>query len=98
MVKSIAINLFCGCSGLSWGFKKAGVEVRLDIDCDDIFLKTFKNNHGNTEVLEYDICGPVPDEVKCIDPILPEQAAYELVSEALGRLGFPQPPKFPPLP
>jgi len=68
MAKPVAIDLFCGCGGLSKGFEKAGFEVRLGIDCDDVFLKTFKKNHGNTEVLEYDISEPVPDEVKRIDP------------------------------
>jgi len=68
MAKPVAIDLFCGCGGLSKGFEEAGFEVRLGIDCDDVFLKTFRKNHGNTEVLEYDISGPVPDEIKRIDP------------------------------
>lgn len=68
MVQPVAMDLFCGCGGLSKGFEKAGCEVRLGIDCDDGFLKTFERNHKNTEVLKYDISGPVPDEVKRVDP------------------------------
>lgn len=68
MAKPVAIDLFCGCGGLSKGFEKAGFEVRLGVDCDDGFLKTFKRNHQNTEILKYDISGPVPDEVKRVDP------------------------------
>ena len=68
MAQPVAIDLFCGCGGLSKGFEKAGFEVRLGIDCDDGFLKTLERNHKNTEVLKYDISGPVPDEVKRVDP------------------------------
>jgi hypothetical protein len=32
------------------------------------------------------------------DPVLAGQAAFEIVREALGRLGFPRPPRLPPLP
>jgi hypothetical protein len=32
------------------------------------------------------------------DPFLAAQAAFEVVREALARLGFPRPPRLPPLP
>lgn len=68
MGKPVAIDLFCGCGGLSKGFEKAGFEIKLGIDCDVGFLKTFEKNHKNAKALKYDITEPVPDEVKQIDP------------------------------
>lgn len=40
-----AIDLFCGCGGLSYGFEKAGVNVLLGIDNDKMALNVFEHNH-----------------------------------------------------
>lgn len=55
--KLTAIDLFCGCGGLSRGFMDAGYEVLLGVDNDDVALFTFKRNHGKTEVLNSDLSG-----------------------------------------
>jgi DNA (cytosine-5)-methyltransferase 1 len=49
------IDMFSGCGGLSRGFMDAGYEILLGVDNDPIALKTFKENHKNSKVLEADL-------------------------------------------
>jgi len=49
-----AIDLFCGAGGVSHGFKKAGMDVRLGIDNDPSFQETYRKNN-NAEYL----CGDI---------------------------------------
>lgn len=49
------IDLFSGAGGLSRGFQDAGFNVRLGIDFDDAALKTFKENHGDADVMKLDL-------------------------------------------
>ena len=49
------IDLFCGAGGLSYGFKKAGFNIILGVDNNEIALKTFRMNHPETEILIKDI-------------------------------------------
>ena len=50
-----AIDLFCGCGGLSYGFESAGVNILLGIDNDAAAIKAFKDNHKKAEGLCRDI-------------------------------------------
>lgn len=50
-----AIDLFCGCGGLSYGFEKAGAKILLGIDNDAMALNVFEHNHNNTT----SICGDI---------------------------------------
>ena len=43
--KLTAIDLFCGCGGLTVGLKKAGFKVLDAVDVDPLSVKTFKANH-----------------------------------------------------
>lgn len=49
------LDLFSGAGGLSKGFMDAGFNVLLGIDFDDAALKTFKNNHGNADIMKLDL-------------------------------------------
>lgn len=49
------VDLFSGAGGLSRGFLDAGYDVALGVDFDDMALKTFKANHGNSETLKLDL-------------------------------------------
>ena len=50
-----AIDLFCGCGGLSYGFEMAGFNILLGIDNDSKALETFELNHKNAK----SICGDI---------------------------------------
>lgn len=50
-----AIDLFCGAGGLSIGLKKAGFDVCLGIDIDEMALKTYQNNMKSVKILKKDI-------------------------------------------
>lgn len=41
-----AIDLFCGCGRLSYGFEKAGFNILLGIDNDQMALNVFKHSHN----------------------------------------------------
>lgn len=53
--KPKAIDLFCGCGGLTLGLKQAGFNVIGAIDIDQLAVETYKMNHTEVEVWEEDI-------------------------------------------
>lgn len=53
--KLTCVDLFSGAGGLSRGFMDAGYNVLIGVDFDDAALKTFKANHGDSEVLKLDL-------------------------------------------
>ena len=50
-----AIDLFCGCGGLSYGFENAGFNILVGIDNDQIALNVFKKHHKDA----VGICGDI---------------------------------------
>jgi len=53
--KPKAVDLFCGCGGLTVGLKKAGFHVLGAVDVDPLSIKTYKANHKDVEVWDIDI-------------------------------------------
>jgi DNA (cytosine-5)-methyltransferase 1 len=53
--KPVSIDLFCGAGGLSEGFRQAGFDCRVGVDCDPNALATFAANHPNAKPLLSDI-------------------------------------------
>jgi DNA (cytosine-5)-methyltransferase 1 len=55
LIKPKAIDLFCGCGGISVGLTKAGFEVLAGIDIEKKYLATFKHNFPKAKALNTDI-------------------------------------------
>lgn len=58
-----AIDLFCGCGGLTLGLKKAGFRVLGAVDIDPLSVMTYKANHRGVKVWETDIRELEPGEM-----------------------------------
>lgn len=58
-----AIDLFCGCGGMSWGMQKAGFKVLMGIDIWPQALKTFQLNHPDAKTIEGDLTALNPHSV-----------------------------------
>ena len=54
-VKFSALDLFCGCGGLSLGLRRAGFRVLAAIDNDALSTSTYEENHKRTLVVKEDI-------------------------------------------
>ena len=48
-------DFFCGCGGLSQGFKEAGFSIKAGIDFNKSFLDTYAHNFPEAEVLNLDL-------------------------------------------
>lgn len=51
-----AVDLFCGCGGVTEGLKQAGFTVIAAVDNDPICCETYRLNHPEVQLLEKDIC------------------------------------------
>lgn len=50
-----AIDLFCGCGGMSVGIKNAGVEVIAGVDIEKSYISSFEKNFPNSKALVLDL-------------------------------------------
>lgn len=50
-----AIDLFCGCGGMSWGLSAAGVDIRLGVDLDPKYIRSYRANFGEHRTWNDDI-------------------------------------------
>ncbi|MCK5510014.1 DNA cytosine methyltransferase [Candidatus Parcubacteria bacterium] len=58
--KPTAVDLFCGCGGLTEGLKQAGFNVVGAVECNIVFVRTYKLNHKKVRVWV--------DDIKKLDP------------------------------
>ena len=59
-----ALDLFCGCGGLSLGFEKAGVNVVVGIDSWQDSINTFNFNHKSSKGLCKDLSKIEPQDIE----------------------------------
>lgn len=69
----IAIDLFCGCGGMSWGLKKKGFEILAGFDTWTIALETYHRNHPTTKIYNADLSQTSPHEVMAELNLFPGQ-------------------------
>lgn len=53
--KFLAIDLFCGCGGLSLGLRQAGFKIAAALDVDPLATATYAQNHKRTRLIKDDI-------------------------------------------
>ncbi len=61
-----AIDLFCGCGGVTEGLKQAGFTVIAAVDNDPICCETYRLNHPEVHLLQKDICKTSARSLKMI--------------------------------
>ncbi|MBR0496443.1 MAG: DNA cytosine methyltransferase [Treponema sp.] len=59
-----ALDLFCGCGGLSLGFEKAGINILLGIDAWQDAITTFNYNHKNSKGICADLSTLEPKDIE----------------------------------
>ena len=59
-----ALDLFCGCGGLSLGFEKAGINILIGIDSWLDAIKTFNYNHKNSKGICADLSELKPQDIE----------------------------------
>jgi DNA (cytosine-5)-methyltransferase 1 len=57
-----AIDLFCGCGGISAGLRSVGFEVLAGVDVEPNYISTFSHNFPNSKSLQLDLTTTQPDE------------------------------------
>jgi DNA (cytosine-5)-methyltransferase 1 len=57
-----AIDLFCGCGGMSRGLEEAGIKIVAAIDFNEAAVKTHKKNFPSTATLHKDLSKLTPQE------------------------------------
>jgi len=51
-----AVDLFCGCGGMSLGLRQAGFQVVAGIDIEPLSIETYQANHPDTKTIQADVC------------------------------------------
>jgi len=84
--KPTAVDLFCGCGGLTVGLKRAGFRVLGAVDVDPLSVKTYKANHRDVTLWEKDISDLGPQEL--LDALKLEKGGLDLLAGCPPCQGF----------
>ena len=60
--RPLAIDLFCGCGGISAGLERAGFSVVAGVDIEPHYISTFTHNFPKAESLKLDISQVAPQD------------------------------------
>lgn len=70
-----AIDLFCGCGGISEGLKLAGYDVRAGVDIEEKYIRTFRHNFPDAHAITDSVLKISPDAFAESIGIEPEEPA-----------------------
>ena len=84
--KPTAVDLFCGCGGLTVGLKRAGFRVLGAVDVDPLSVKTYKANHRDVTLWEKDIRELDPQEL--LDALGLKKGVLDLLAGGPPCQGF----------
>ncbi len=84
--KPTAVDLFCGCGGLTVGLKRAGFRVLGAMDVDPLSIKTYKANHRDVTLWEKDIRELDPQEL--LDALGLKKGGLDLLAGCPPCQGF----------
>ena len=62
-MKITAVDFFCGCGGTSYGFKKAGIDVKIGIDVDPKCKEIYEKNIKGSRFICKDLTVIKPEEL-----------------------------------
>ena len=66
-----AIDLFCGCGGISCGLRNAGFRVIAGVDVEPKYLATFRHNFPEALSLDADLSDMPPEDFMALVSIQP---------------------------
>jgi DNA (cytosine-5)-methyltransferase 1 len=81
-----AVDLFCGCGGLTVGLKIAGFRVLGAVDVDPLSVETYKANHHHVQLWKKDIRELDPQEL--LDALGLEKGRLDLLAGCPPCQGF----------
>ena len=84
--KLTAIDLFCGCGGISTGLRAAGFEILAGVDIDPTYLCTFSHNFPNSKSFQLDLVNTQPQEFMQLMKV--EKGELELLAGGPPCQGF----------
>lgn len=75
MMKNVkkAVDLFCGCGGISAGIEMAGYEVSVGVDVEEKYLCTFNHNFPSAISLNKSVTDIHPSDISRLSNIVPGQ-------------------------
>ena len=84
--KPTAVDLFCGCGGLTAGLKWAGFRVLGAVEVDPLCVKTYRANHSDVVIWKKDIRELDPQEL--LDALDLEKGCLDLLAGGPPCQGF----------
>lgn len=62
-VAPTAVDMFCGCGGISCGLRASGFRILAGIDCEPKYLSSFAKNFPEAKSLELDLSRTTPNDL-----------------------------------
>ena len=59
----VAVDLFCGCGGISSGLRNAGFKILAGVDVEKHYIQTYRVNFPEAESLQFDLSSIKPEDL-----------------------------------